>query len=238
MCYQLEKYPEIKRHFGEKWLTTEHNKTHPLFGILHENETEYLTNLDKYLQNVREKKATVGHLRASNMFWDVYFELEIAYFLRKLGFKPELNEKISDSSGKKRETDILLKEQELVIEVTHLHIPDKIESASTRLKPISKSQDIPKGVDVTHMREKHMLSYFDQRKFQNIYPIILCFCPDMMGSCDDLANIVVSHTHDIPKEVNALALWRFRRILCLYDNPSGKEIQWKSNKLKEFFCQK
>ena len=69
-------------------------------------------------------------------------------------------------------------------------------------------------------------------------PIIVCFCPDIMGSCDDLAEIVANRTHDIPKEVNALALWRFKRILCLWDNPSGKKIKWKSSKIKEFFSEK
>lgn len=229
--FSWNKYPEIKRHLGEEWLVIEPNKIHPIFRILH--ETEYLSNLDKYLKDVKVKKATVDHLQASNMFFDVYYELEIAYFLRKIGFKPELDELISD-----HETDILLREQELVIEVTHLHVPSKIESASTRLKPKSKIQVIPKAVDVTHLMEEHMLSYFDRRKFQIMYPIIVCFCPDILGSCDDLAKIIVSHTHDIPKEVNALALWRFKRILCLYDNPSGKKIQWKSSKLKQFFCQK
>jgi hypothetical protein len=230
MNSSLDKYPEIKRHFEEEWLRKEYNKSHPLFTILH--ETEYLKGLNRYLQDVKVKKLTVDHLKASNMFWDVYYELEIAYFLRQLGFEPELNEKISG-----HETDILLREQELDVEVTHLHFPEKIESASTRIKPKSKTRDVPKGVKVTHLMEEHMIRYFEEREFQNIYPIIVCFCPDIMGSCEDLTKIVANHTHNIPKEISALALWKYKRIQCFYDIPCRKKLQLKSSKLKEFFCQ-
>lgn len=229
MNFSLDKYPEIKRYFGEKWLKTAHNKNHPIFRII--DETEYLSNLNRYLEYVKLKKATVVNLQASTMFFDVYYELEIAHFLRESGFKPELNEEISG-----HETDIFLREQGLVIEVTHLHIPAEIESATARFKPKSKIQDIPGAIDVTHLMEKHMLNYFSRRRFQNMFPNIVCFCPDMIGSCDDLGNVVTENC--IPIEVNALALWRFKKILCLYDIPSRARILWKSNKLREFFCQK
>ena len=228
-----EKYPEIKRHFGEEWLRAEYTKIHPIFRIL--NEPEYLSKLNEYLMDVKENKTLRDHLRnRDTQFWDTYYELEIAYFLRKFGFKPELNEKIIG-----HETDILLKEQNLVIEVTHYHIPHKIESASAQFKPKSKSQEIPIAVNKTHISEKYLESYFIRKKFQNLYPNIVCFCPDMVIDldCDDLA-IEVSHPNNIPKEVSALALWHSKRILCLYDNTSGKKLQWKSSRLRDFFHQK
>ena len=96
--------------------------------------------------------------------------MEIAYFLRQLGFEPALNEKISG-----HETDILLREQELVVEVTHLRLPEKIESASIRVKPKSRAQDVPKGVDATHLMERHMVRYFEERKFRIYIQLLFVF---------------------------------------------------------------
>ena len=235
----FDSYPEIKRHFEEKWLRKEINKIHPIFSIF--DETEYLTNLDKYLKDVKKNNRTTDHLHnAYRQFWDTYYELEIAYFLRELGFSPELNLKeLSDSLGKKPETDILLRDQELVIEVTHHRIPVKIQSAAVRFRPKSGSQETRKAIDIPRLGEQYLEGYFNQEKFQNEYPNIVCFCPDMLKdlNCNDLDKII-SHPDKIPKEVSALALWHSKRIICFFDNPCGKKIVWKSSKLKEFFHQK
>ena len=66
VVFSWDKYPEIKRHFGEKWLRIESNTIHPIFTILH--ETEYLKGLNRYLQDVQAKKTTTEHLKAPNMF--------------------------------------------------------------------------------------------------------------------------------------------------------------------------
>jgi hypothetical protein len=241
MDFPWEKYPELMYHLGkEKCLRTEPSKIHPIFTL--QNETEFLSSLDKYLRNVKVKKETDDNLRAPNMFFDVFYELEIAYFLRQSGFEPELNEEIPDSSGNKCETDILLREQELVIEVSHLHQPYRAESASAQIKPKLKKQDTPKGINGTILKTINlgkMKDYLDKKHFQDVYPIIVCFCPDISGgNCDDLAELVCSQDYTIPKEVSALALWKYKRTQCLYNNPCSKKFRLKSSNLKDFFCQK
>jgi hypothetical protein len=124
-------YVGISKHFGEDWLNNTNNQTHPLFSIRHEND--YLGDLDKYLKDVDTKRRTTDQLRNKEQFWNIYFELEIAYFLKQFGLKPKLHMKIQG-----RETDILLEEQKLVLEITHLNIPNKVKNAMGRYDPEAK----------------------------------------------------------------------------------------------------
>jgi len=71
------------------------------------------------------------------------------------------------------------------------------------------------------------------------FPNIVCFCPDpMSGKCYDIENLLddsVNPNHEVAKEVSALALWRNKRILCLYENPHGKKLIIDSCRLRRFF---
>ena len=66
MDFSWDKYPEIKRHFGEKWLRIESNTIHPIFTILH--EIKYLRELNRYLQDVQAKKQQLSILKPQICF--------------------------------------------------------------------------------------------------------------------------------------------------------------------------
>jgi len=228
----LLEYQAIQKLFGEKWLYDPKNKNHPLFT--HGDETYILNSLNEYLDFIGKiRKRTIGHLKNKygTQFWDTYSELEVAYFLKKHGLEPRLDEPICG-----KEPDIFLEEEELVIEVKNLHIPQKINESAKRLIPNSKVHDTPNGFD-TSMHIERMLSSLEQ-KFQNIYPNIVCFCPEtssekLTGNCDDLKGLI--ERHRISEKVSALAIWRQKRIECLFENPYGKKIKWESSELKRFF---
>ncbi len=135
-----KRYPEIKRIFGEKWLNDPENLAHPLFQIIH--ETQYLTDLNNYLKDVRVSKITKD-LKNCKQFFDVSYELEIAFFLRKLGLNPELQKKICGI-----DTDIFLPQEKLVIEVKHLKPHKSIKEKSLRFEPKAKLHPIPEGVKI------------------------------------------------------------------------------------------
>lgn len=110
MSTSWERYPNIRKFLGAEWLKDEKNRTvHPLLRIRHQNT--FLTNLDKYLKDVPENKSIKDQLNPKH-FYDIYYELEIAYFLRKLGLRPTLHATIGGT-----ETDILLEQDKLVVEV-------------------------------------------------------------------------------------------------------------------------
>lgn len=160
MNNSFEQYPEIERIIGVKWLNNLKNQGYPLFHITDES---YLTILNQYLKYVQKRKRTIVQLKDSQQFWDIYYELEIAYFLKKLGLKLELHEKICEI-----ETDIFLKQEKIVIEIKHLKIPYKVEKETKRFYPKSKSHSIRKTVNTTYLNMKRMRSYFEQKHFQNI----------------------------------------------------------------------
>lgn len=222
----LGKYPAIKKIFGEEWLNDQKNQNHPIFGIGH--EIQYLTALDKYLRYIRTKKRTRDQLRNSQQFWDVYYEFEIAYFLRKLGLDPKLHEKICGV-----ETDIFLEKENIVVEIKHLHIPYRVEKETVHIDPNVKSHPAPKAVNMTFHNMERMQSYLESKNFQNVYPNIVCFCPDISaGDCDDLKNLLESY--NITENISILAIWRHQKIHCFFENPNGKKFEWKSVKLKNF----
>jgi hypothetical protein len=223
---ELEKYPEIKRHIGEEWLRKECNKIHPIFG--HLNETVFLNNFDKYLKDIPENKSIRDDLRNGEQFYNVYYEVEIAYFLRELGVSLELHKKIGETI-----TDLFLQKDRIVIEVCHLQPHHKVLQGAT---PIGIA---PKGVAVQLLNTKKMKDYIEKKAFQNTYPNIVCFATDLRigeGDCDDLFDLY--NNFEIRKEVYTVAMWKYQKIQCLYNNPCEKKIQLKSAKLRKFFCQK
>lgn len=204
---------------GEKPL----KRNHPLVHIGH--ETSYLTKLEEYLKDVREKRRTRDPFRNPPQFWDAYYELEIAHFLKKLGLNPQLNETICG-----QETDIFLEDENLVIEIKHLHIPQQIEDHTKRARTKLKA------INTTFINMKRMLTYLQEKDCQDIYPNIVVFCPDIMaGTCDDLKNLIERHEDEVSEKVSALAIWKYQEITCCLENPRGKKLEWKSNKLKKFF---
>jgi hypothetical protein len=220
------RYPEIERIIGINWLNDPKNQAHPLFDI---DDGWYLTNLNKYLENVQKRKRTRDQLRDQQQFWDIYYEFEIAYFLKKFGLKPELHETICGI-----ETDIFLKQEKLVIEIKHLRIPHAVLKKAKRFDPKAKSHPIPNDVNITYLNMKRMRSYLEQKRFQNIYPHIVFYCPDIMaGRCYDLKNLI--EKSQIPREVSALAIWKNQEITCYLESPFGKKLEWKSSELQNFF---
>jgi hypothetical protein len=228
--YSWEKYPAIKNIFGAKWLDDPKNRDHPLFTLY--NEINYIGTLNKYLTCIENiKKRTVSQLKNGDQLFDVYYELEIAYFLRRFGLIPELHKKISG-----KETDIFLEEENLVIEIAHKHIHHKIVSQVPRFIPKSKVHDIAGVVDVTadfHM--KRMQDYLeDKNEFQSVYPNVVCFCPDVLaGDCIDLEKLI--ENCKVTEKVGALTIWRWRKIQCFFENPCGKKLKLKTKKLESFF---
>ena len=227
-------YPAIQKLFGEEWLNNPKNRaSHPLFQVC--DETDYLASLNKYLLSLELQnsmgftKRTKDQLKNATQFFDIYYELEIAYFLIRHELRPKLHEKIGGI-----ETDIFLEKHKLVVEIKHLRIPNKVDSGSRRLYPKSKCHDIPEAVDLTFINMERMKSYLDKKKFQSVYPNIVCFCPDISaGNCYDVEKLIASC--NVPEEVSALALWRCKKTLCLFENPCGKKLEWKSSRLKKFF---
>jgi len=202
-----KKHPEIVHHFGQKWMDNPQNSGHYLFKRC--DETQFLKDLNEYLKDVDVKRRTTDQLHDKEQFWNIYYEFEIAYFLRKLGLKPKLHKKIQG-----REIDIFLEEQKVVLEITHLNIPEKVKSKIARFDPKSKRHIISECFDLTFLNMERMKRYLDEKKFQTIYPNIVCFCPDIAsGQCYDLENLVESKDYRIPEEIYALALWKFKKIL-------------------------
>jgi hypothetical protein len=92
------------------------------------------------------------------------------------------------------------------------------------------------GFDLTYLNMERMRSYLHEKKFQNLYPTIVCFCTHIAsGYCYDLENLVKSDIYHIPEQVCALAIWKSKSILCLCENPYGVKCEWKSDKLQKFF---
>lgn len=225
----LKAYSGISKHFGEDWLNNTNNHTHSLFSIL--DEKVFLEDLDKYLKDLDTKKTITDQLRNKEQFWDIYYELEIAYFLKQVGLKPKLHETIQG-----KEIDILLEEQNLDLEIKHLNIPNRVKDAMGRYDPETKMVIGRKVFDLTYLNMERMRSYLEEKKFQNLYPTIVCFCTHIAGGyCYDLENLVKSSTYHIPEQVCALAIWKNKSILCLYENPYGQKLERKSDKFQEFF---
>jgi len=225
------RYPSIKKIFGDEWLNDPINQmNHPLFRVC--NEVDYLSSLNKYLDylgGIARAKPTLTQLKNKTQFFDIYYEFEIAYFLSKFGLKPKLHNKISG-----KQTDIFLEKENIVIEITHLHIPYIVEKKVVDFDSKVKSQPAPKGVTITFKNMEKMKSYLEEKEFQDVYPNIVCFCPEISaGNCYDLENLI--EDYKVSKNVSLLAIWRHQRILCSYQNPNGKKIEWKSSKLKNFF---
>jgi hypothetical protein len=209
----LKEYSGIIKHFGEDWVNNTINHTHPLFRILHEKV--FLEDLNKYLKDLDTKKSITDQIHNKDQFWDICCELEIYSFLKQIGLKPKLHEKIEE-----RETDILLEEQNLDLEITHLNIPNKVKDAMAHYDPEKKKVIDGKVVDLTYLNMERMRSYLDKKKFQKVYPTIVCFCTHIAGGyCYDLENLVKSDTYHIPEQVCALAIWKSKSILCLRENP-------------------
>ena len=104
-----------------------------------------------------------------------------------------------------------------------------------RYDPEKKQVVGGKDFDLTYLNMERMRSYLDVKKFQNIYPTIVCFCTHIAeGYCYDLENLVKSDTYHIPKQVCALAIWKSKSILFLCENPYG-QLMWVSDKLQKFF---
>jgi hypothetical protein len=173
MNNSLGRFQEIGRIIGVNWLNDSKNQYHPLFHI---SDEWYLTNLNQYLKNVQKRRSTRDQLRNSQQFWDIYYELELTYFLKKLGLNPELHEKICGI-----ETDIYLKQEKLVVEIKHLNIPYKVKKEIKRFDPKAKSHPILTVVNTTYLNMKRMRSYFEGKHFQNLYPNIVCYCPNTMA---------------------------------------------------------
>lgn len=237
-----ERYPEIKRTFGEEWLNNPKNREHPLFRIHEKDKDQFLINLDKYLEDVSSRKSTSDQLKNNDQFWDVYCELEIAYCLRKLGLSLTLHEKIGGI-----ETDIFLQQEKLVIEVKHLNPHHTVVKATIRFEPKAKFHPSPVGSNILYTDERgHMRSLnmekmrdyiFEEKRFQEIYPNIVCYCTEIQaGGCLDLADFI-EDMGQISKEVSALAIWNreLKEITCCLRNPYGKKLELKSSQLKEFF---
>ncbi len=228
MKNSFRSYQEIERIIGVNWLNNPKNQHHPLFSI---GDEWYLQNLNLYLKNFQKRRSTRDQLRNPPQFWDIYYELEVAYFLKKHGLNPKLHEKIHG-----KETDIFLKQENLVIEIKHLNIPYKVEKKIKRFNPKEKSHPISIAVNTTYLNMERMRSYLEEKPFQNIYPNIVCYCPNIMaGHCYDLKNLIDKEQSQIPQEVSALAIWKHNEIKCCFENPSGLNINWKSIKIKNFF---
>jgi hypothetical protein len=228
------RYHAIQKLFGEKWLNDSKNRAnHPLFS--HCNEIDFLSTLNEYLDFIGcVNKSVVNDIKNGKQFFDTYFELEIAYFLKKLELKPKLHEIICGE-----ETDIFLEEQKLVIEIKHLLNPDRVESKKVRINLKSKFQGVPEAIDLTYLNMERIRDYLLKKKFQEIYPIIVCFCPDTMFAlqCYDIENLLNELINPDYKivEVSALAFWRHKKIECLFVNPRGKKLALESSELKKFF---
>ena len=226
----MKVYSGISKHFGEDWLNNINNHAHPLFSILHEKV--FLEDLDKYLKDLDTKKTITDQLRNKEQFWDIYYELEIAYFLKQVGLKPKLHETIQG-----KEIDILLGEQNLDLEITHLDIPYKVKEAmnhwDSKEKKVIKGKE---GNDLEDVNVKKMRDYLNNKTFQNVYPVIVVFCTHIMGGdYNDLKKLTEDKSYHLPDQVRALAIWKNKSILCLYENPYGQKLEWKSDKLREFF---
>jgi len=234
MSNQWLKYPVIQKLFGEKWLSDLKNRTnHPLFQNY--SETDYLYNLNNYLSHIRStKESVINELKNGDQFFDTYYELEIAYFLIQHGLKTELHKIIDDV-----ETDIYIEENKVILEIKHLRIPIKVENASVRFNPKSKQHNSPKDFDKTYMNMERMRSYLNDKKFQRVFPNIVCFCPDIAsGECYDIENLLdksINPDFEIREEISALALWKHQKIKCLFENPNGRKLMLDSCRLKKFF---
>lgn len=57
----------------------------------------------------------------------------------------------------------------------------------------------------------------------------------MAGHCDDLKTLIEKEKSQIPKGISALAIWKNQEIICCFENPCEKILDWKSIKLKKFF---
>jgi hypothetical protein len=226
MDFSFKKYPEIERHFGEHWLNDPKSTGHPLFRIYHENQ--YLTDFNEYLRDVDPRKSTSDQLRNLQQFWDIYYEFEIAYFLRKLGLNPILHKKIC-----RKIPDIFLEKEKTVIEIKHLNIPDKIEQSTMCFDPKLHVHDVPEAVNVTFINMERMLNRIE-KNFQDVYPNIVCFCPEVSaGDCSDLENLI--EKHKVSEKISALAIWRRKKLVCFLENPCGKKLELESSKLQRFF---
>ena len=106
MMNSWERYREIKRCFGEEWLNNSENQRHPIVEMGNE---QFLGQLDNYLKDVSCNNNISNQLK--NQFWSVYYELEIAYYLRQLGLNSKLHERICGE-----ETDLFLQQENIVIE--------------------------------------------------------------------------------------------------------------------------
>ena len=132
------------------------------------------------------------------------------------------------------ETDIFLEKENIVVEITHLHIPYRVEKESVHLDPNVKSHPTPKAVNMTFHNMEKMKSYLEEKNFQDIYPNIVCFCPEIASvKCYDLENLIKHYK--VTEKVSILAIWRHQKIKCFIENLNGKKFEWKSIKLESFF---
>lgn len=233
MIDQWKIYNGIYNHFGRDWLNDTANQTHPLFRVYRE-EINYFKSLDMYLKEIPTKKSITDQLHDKRQFWDVYYEFEINYFLKQFGLKPQLHNEIDG-----KETDILLEEQKVVLEITHLDIPYKVEEGLPHIDPTDKKTIVGKCYDISVYASaytRNMKRYLDQKRFQESYPNIVCFCTHLFsGDCRDLENLMNEKNYTITEKVSALAIWKDKRILCLFENSQGRQFEWKSGELQRFF---
>jgi len=228
-----ERYREIKRCFGEEWLDNPENQMHP---IIDRGNEQFLGQLDNYLKDISCNTKFSHRLKIH--FWGVYYELEIAFYLRKIGLNCKLHECVGGV-----ETDLFLQQENIVIEVTHLSPHHSVKGKLVHFKP----KAVGEGARFRWVHERRYLKvlnmermrkYINRKSFQNVFPTIICFCTEgrkPKGDCRDLMDLINDEENPVRKEISALAAWHIPEITCCYMNPYGRKLELKSNQLKKFF---